>query len=85
MIICGKGDEAAGTNITGLIHAPTTKAAVEQNRFVVEQADPLTPLPPAGNGTFPAISGGKQQYETHVLRAGNQRDIETVFCWHGFQ
>ena len=45
----------------------------------------LPPLPPAGTGTFPAISGRKQQFENHVLRAGNDADIETLFCWHGFQ
>jgi hypothetical protein len=44
------------------------------------------PLPPRpDNGTFPAISGGEQQYENHVLRAGNGADLETVFSWHGFQ
>ena len=31
------------------------------------------------------ISGGKQQYENHVLRAGNTDPLSTLFCWHGFQ
>ena len=49
------------------------------------QVQSLPPLPPAGNGTFPAISGRKPQFENHVLRAGNTADLETLFCWHGFQ
>ena len=49
-------------------------------------SEPLPPLPPRpDNSTLPVISGGKQQHETHVLRSGNRNDLETAFCWHGFQ
>ena len=50
-----------------------------------EQVRSLPPLPPAGTGTFPAISGRRAQFENHVLREGNDADLETLFCWHGFQ
>jgi hypothetical protein len=51
---------------------------------------PLPPPPPAPSptgavATYPKISGGKQQYENHVLRAGNAEPLTTLFCWHGFQ
>jgi hypothetical protein len=46
---------------------------------------PPGPPPPGGVNTFPKISGGKQQYENHILRAGNPEPIGTLFCWHGFQ
>ena len=35
--------------------------------------------------SVPAISGGQQQYQNHVLRHGNPTPLETLFCWHGFQ
>eukprot|EP00039_Didymoeca_costata_P030726 m.31059 g.31059 ORF g.31059 m.31059 type:complete len:1152 (-) comp8275_c0_seq1:33-3488(-) len=33
----------------------------------------------------PTISGKRQQFENHILRANKTDAIETVFCWHGFQ
>jgi hypothetical protein len=47
-------------------------------RIVIAQTDPLPPLPPAGNGTWPSISS-KVQYEGHTLRANNHNDLETAF------
>jgi hypothetical protein len=47
-------------------------------RTVLAQADPLPPLPPAGNGTWPAISS-RVQWEGHTLRANNHNDLETTF------
>jgi hypothetical protein len=38
-----------------------------------------------GNHSIPTIAGDQQQYENHTLRSGYTRDIETLFCWHGFQ
>eukprot|EP01052_Picozoa_sp_SAG31_P006638 SAG31_NODE_307_length_17957_cov_5.236645_10_plen_317_part_00 len=43
------------------------------------------PPPTPGTYTYPKISGGKQQFEYHSLRAGNTNALETRFCWHGFQ
>ena len=45
----------------------------------------LPPLPPRpDDGTWPTISS-KTQCEVHTLRPGNTADLETAFCWHGFQ
>jgi hypothetical protein len=46
---------------------------------------PSPPPPSGGADTYPKISGGKQQYENHILRAGNTEPLTTLFCWHGFQ
>jgi hypothetical protein len=46
---------------------------------------PPTPPPTPSPPIFPAISGGRQQFETHTLRAGNAAPLEVRFCWHGFQ
>ena len=46
---------------------------------------PPSPLPPQPDPTFPTISGPVQQYENHILRAGNSKPLGTLFCWHGFQ
>jgi hypothetical protein len=46
---------------------------------------PNRPPPTPADPSCPAISGGKQQYENHVLRAGNLAPITTLFCWHGYQ
>ena len=46
---------------------------------------PAGSTPPGTVNTYPKISGGKQQYENHVLRAGNTDPLTTLFCWHGFQ
>jgi hypothetical protein len=44
---------------------------------------PRPPPPPIG--PFPTISGSKAQYENHLnLQPGSTKDIETLFCWHGF-
>ena len=43
------------------------------------------PNPEVLAATFPKISGQVQQYENHVLRAGNSKPLSTLFCWHGFQ
>jgi hypothetical protein len=45
---------------------------------------PPAPPPAPGGLTWPKISGGQQQYENHILRAGNPTPLETLFCWHGF-
>ena len=65
--------------------AAASAGTIVTARTVLDQADPLPPLPPPGNGTWPQISGSKQQYENHVLRATNANDLQTLFCWHGFQ
>lgn len=54
-----------------------------RNGRVVTRVDPLPPLPPAGNGTWPQISG-RVQTTQFTLRADNPNDIETYFCWHGY-
>lgn len=48
---------------------------------------PPAPVPSVnlGNHSIPTIAGDQQQYENHTLRSGNAKDIETLFCWHGFQ
>ena len=46
---------------------------------------PPGPPPSGGADTYPKISGGQQQFENHVLRAGNTEPLTTLFCWHGFQ
>eukprot|EP01047_Picozoa_sp_COSAG01_P071226 COSAG01_NODE_10999_length_2030_cov_1.718281_1_plen_629_part_01 len=40
--------------------------------------------PPPGSLSWPMISGGQLQLESHILRAGNASPLETLFCWHGF-
>lgn len=64
-------------------------ALAQHNRVSIvsttTSTDPLPPLPPRpDNGTYPTISS-RTQYEVHTLRAGNAADLETAFCWHGFQ
>ena len=44
-----------------------------------------TTPPKQPDPTFPKISGSVQQYENHILRAGNKEPLSTLFCWHGFQ
>lgn len=46
---------------------------------------PAPPTPPTPSNVFPTISGKRQQHEVHVLRNGNNNDLETLFCWHGYQ
>lgn len=46
---------------------------------------PPSPPTPPSDLFYPKISGSVQQYENHVLRAGNNAPITTLFCWHGFQ
>jgi hypothetical protein len=38
-----------------------------------------------GNLSVPAIAGDQVQWENHTLRGNMTQDLETVFCWHGFQ
>jgi hypothetical protein len=44
-----------------------------------------TPSPWGTPGGYPHISGRREQFENHVLRAGSSQSLETLFCWHGFQ
>jgi hypothetical protein len=43
------------------------------------------PSPWGTPGGYPVISGPTEQFENHVLRAGAEQSLETMFCWHGFQ
>lgn len=46
---------------------------------------PSPPPGPDAPADYPKISGPVQQYENHILRAGNSEPLGTLFCWHGFQ
>ena len=57
--------------------------------FADNEPEPGSPsagsAPEAAAATYPMISGPVQQFENHVLRAGNRKSLGTLFCWHGFQ
>ena len=79
-------------NFVGTIQfAPLPAAATGSNLTVLlgewlkAKDSPAPPPRPGASRTFPHISGGKQQYENHKLRAGNAAPLTTLFCWHGFQ
>jgi hypothetical protein len=86
-ISCGSLSEVSVHTVVDAVMPSGINAAMESGstRTVLEQVEPLPPLPPAGDGAWPAISSNRQQYEVHTLRANNHNDLETTFCWHGFQ
>ena len=72
---------------TAVALLPVQPLSTPQRAVLLAQVDPLPPLPPVpanGTGVWPTTSG-KVQTEIHILRSGNLADIETLFCWHGFQ
>ena len=66
-------------NFVGTIKLQPLPSAVSGSKLTVLLGEWLV------NATYPKISGGEQQYENHVLRAGNAEPLTTLFCWHGFQ
>jgi hypothetical protein len=88
-VTCGASTPAmfvagAASSKSGEDAARAAKSTASASVLRTTTATSLPPLPPRpDNGTVPMISGGKQQYENHVLREGNSKDLESVFCWHG--
>lgn len=76
---------AAEVHCSGDPHEGASCAGSCYNDAVPPPPPSPSPSPLPGADTYPKISGGKQQYENHVLRAGNPDPIGTLFCWHGFQ
>ena len=70
---------ASGSNLTVLLGEWLVATAPGPGSAPPPSAGPYTDY------TYPKISGGQQQFENHVLRAGNANPLTTLFCWHGFQ
>ena len=72
-------------NFVGTLKIAALPSATQGSTISVQLGEWLE-----GGNAMPVIAGGNaaqgkgQQFEDHILRSGNEADLETLFCWHGF-